>query len=445
MKLLISSTVRTFTSGTCSYGTLHLKGLYVPLDAEIDVLKAHCAVESAVTEVSSANSWPTETDANSFVVRCIDTKSVPNELHAFVQFDLPPGCIYLKQSMAAQLTALILRILDDLEDLHQDGCNEGLNIVSSNINDFLKDDFIHDARSHINNGQNAPKFNNISSVTTDSTVNKTPSAQEINRETGVLVYTCSTLPKESRFVRARQQEASLRFQLNSLNDHPSSELAAGGALRLQSGTSPGAQNLSMHAFSVTHRGTLCTISISRAGVGNVIRAGDHLSVQLDFGQAHQTCMAVKVQLTSKQLRQGGAGMHLVTQVVNSRVKSTKDAVIINFSVAIPEWSSAGMKALSLETTATAGIPVFGTSREGTSDPLSIKYWLEFHFYLDEKNMQELQTPFVWNIPLNVHCIVAGDGEVDTDAVAGEELCDISPFYEPRTSQMYATDHVRDRN
>jgi len=132
MRLIISSTVRTFTSGACSYGTLHLRGLYTPKEADLEddpvttdtpttskevedvsVLKLHTPVTTEVT--------PADLDTNTFLIRCVDTKSIPNELHVFVQFDLPPGCTVLKQSTAAQLTGLVLRVLDDIQDLQQDG------------------------------------------------------------------------------------------------------------------------------------------------------------------------------------------------------------------------------------------------------------------------------------------------------------------------------------
>jgi len=136
MKLVISSTVRTFTAGACSYGTLHLRGLYVPKEAEVEVDSATPTASSRAPSTAAdipapasdtTEVIPAELDTNNFLIRCVDTQSIPNELHVFVQFDLPPGCTVLTQTTAAQLTALVLRVLDDLQDLQQDGmCDECL-------------------------------------------------------------------------------------------------------------------------------------------------------------------------------------------------------------------------------------------------------------------------------------------------------------------------------
>lgn len=144
MKLVISSTVRTFTAGACSYGTLHLRGLYVPKEAEVEVDSAthttsSCAPPGTAADIPAPASGtteviPAELDTNNFLIRCVDTQSIPNELHAFVQFDLPPGCTVLTQSTAAQLTALVLRVLDDLQDLQQDGmCDECLMFIIGSL------------------------------------------------------------------------------------------------------------------------------------------------------------------------------------------------------------------------------------------------------------------------------------------------------------------------
>ena len=133
MKVLISSTIRTFIHGESSFGTLHLRGVYVPaaheevkgkesiLEAPMDQTNLHpemptaqaLSSDTANVNVSvSGSALPT-----SVQVKCIDATSVPNELHAFVQFDLPPGCSVLPQAMAGQITALVLRVLDEMEDL----------------------------------------------------------------------------------------------------------------------------------------------------------------------------------------------------------------------------------------------------------------------------------------------------------------------------------------
>jgi hypothetical protein len=136
MKLVISSTVRTFTAGACSYGTLHLRGLYVPKEADVEIdtatpTSASPSPSSTAADVSippasgTTEVIPADLDTNTFLIRCVDAQSIPNELHVFVQFDLPPGCTVLTLSIAAQLTALVLRVLDDLQDLQQDGmCDE---------------------------------------------------------------------------------------------------------------------------------------------------------------------------------------------------------------------------------------------------------------------------------------------------------------------------------
>ena len=115
---------------------------------------------------------------------------------------------------------------------------------------------------------------------------------------GIAVYSASSRLPESRFIRARQQAAAVRFRLNTggTGNEP-------GSLNNNEIATAGQQSLSGHTFAISNiQGLLCTAFISRAGVGSYLQPGDSFAVNLDFSNTIQICTAVKVELVWKLLK-----------------------------------------------------------------------------------------------------------------------------------------------
>ena len=89
--------------------------------------------------------------------------------------------------MAGHITQLVVRVLDDLEDLLQDGTNEGINIVKSHIGEFVS-------------GCQEPATNEVHLDDISPTEEK---AADMDREAvsrGVLVYGARARAPDSRFL-----------------------------------------------------------------------------------------------------------------------------------------------------------------------------------------------------------------------------------------------------
>ena len=247
---------------------------------------------------------------------------------------------------------------------------------------------------------------------------------------GVLLYAASTLLQESRFVRARQQEAAVRFHMNLGGTGSEPGICTGGASGLDT---PGARAISGHTFAISNpQGHLCTAFVGRAGVGARLQPGDHLGIRLDFREVEQPCLAVKVELVKKvlsALEDGRPGVTVVRRdVLSSGARSTADALELNLRLALPadDAPSAGLRGMTLETAANS--PLKQQQQQQSQQPPSCyRYWLEFSFHLAAADAAEgvapasdrpARPPFSWGVPIDVQLLPdEGDSLQSTSALA----------------------------
>ncbi len=439
-------------NASCSFGTIYLKGAFhskleeysINTAGKVQDFEGDTSTEKEKRDVPISLLSPSDIS-----IRCVDTTSVPGELHVFIEFDLPPNATILKQSSAIQITELVMRILDDLEDLQQDGhANNGINIVKSNIHDFMKvDDHESSLSDDVSSSSSSSSSSSLSELTLTS------------EKTGVIVYTPSNLLPESRFIRARQAEAALRFKLNSQPTIETQLQTETEMMKKKSKIDPGSIASNGHKFAM---GDICTAFISRAGVDKSLRPGDTLGIRLDFRDSvsdsdASACVAVKVVIASKLIKyQGqngstatfanastnsikgsdlGAGVTVLKQdIVSSGVRNSTDALELNIRLALPasEQPSAGFKGMSLSTNNS-------NDNENGSNMTYKRYWLDFYFYFANNtsgngngNATDGAPSSSWSVPLDVQILP----EVGDTIGLG-----LGVFANSKTNQLYVNQDI----
>lgn len=144
-----------------------------------------------------------------------------------------------------------------------------------------------------------------------------------------------------------------------------------------SGIAPGGYPLGAHAFTITDRDNICSLTILRAGLGAHIYPGDELIVKIDMLHAVQRCDGIRAKLLQYEHRVSDDS-RIQEKVMSVVAKSTQNAALLTLQISVP-----------LDATISFDSPL-----------CRLRYKLEFSFFVVDSKVGK-EDFFNWHLPITI--------------------------------------------
>lgn len=217
----------------------------------------------------------------------------------------------------------------------------------------------------------------------------------MTRFSNITTVTTSKIPPEVGLVHPTRPDPAVVFTLNnsassntkgynSNDDNDFTSDASGDDAQdvisvdeVTSGIAPGGYPLGAHAFTITDRENICSLTILRAGLGTHIYPGDELIVKIDMLHAVQRCDGIRAKLLQYEHRVSDDS-RIQEKVMSVVAKSTQNAALLTLQINVP-----------LDATISFDSPL-----------CRLRYKLEFSFFVVDSKVGK-EDFFNWHLPITI--------------------------------------------